>query len=76
MTGLAAGIKLVPGAFILFLLLRRECGAALRCLAGFGVTVGLGAVFAPQDSWRFSSCGFVKPVAFRPGCRDFFNWRC
>ena len=66
MIGLAAGIKLVPGAFILLLLLKREWGAALRCLAGFGITVGLGAVFAPQDSWRFWSGGFINLSRFGP----------
>lgn len=45
--GIAAGIKLVPGAFIFFLVIKREWGAALRCVAAFVVTVGLGAVFAP-----------------------------
>jgi len=62
--GLAAGIKLLPGAFILFLVLKREWGAALRCAAAFAVTVGLGAVFAPSDSWRFWSGGFMNLSRF------------
>jgi alpha-1,2-mannosyltransferase len=62
--GLAAGIKLVPGAFILFLALRREWGAVLRCSAAFVVTVGLGAVFAPGDSWQFWSGGFINLSRF------------
>jgi alpha-1,2-mannosyltransferase len=62
--GLAAGVKLVPGAFILFLLLKREWGAALRCIAAFAVTVGLGAVFARRDSWQFWSGGFIKLSRF------------
>jgi alpha-1,2-mannosyltransferase len=62
--GVAAGIKLVPGAFILFLVLRREWGAALRCVAAFAATVGLGAVFAPHDSWQFWSGGFINLSRF------------
>ena len=64
--GVAAGIKILPGAFILFLVLKREWGAVLRCLAAFAVTVGLGAVFAPRDSWQFWSGGFVKLSRFGP----------
>jgi len=62
--GLAAGIKLVPGAFILFLMLKREWGAALRCVAAFAVTVGLGAALAPHDSWQFWSGGFINLPRF------------
>jgi alpha-1,2-mannosyltransferase len=62
--GIAAGIKIVPGAFILFLVLKREWGAVLRCLAGLGFTVGLGAAFAPADSWQFWSGGFINLSRF------------
>ena len=62
--GLAAGIKLVPGAFILFLVLKREWAAALRCVAAFAVTVGLGAALAPRDSWQFWSGGFINLPRF------------
>ena len=62
--GIAAGVKLVPGAFILFLVLKREWGAALRCVAAFMVTAGLGAVFAPRDSGQFWSGGFIKLSRF------------
>ena len=62
--GVAAGIKLLPGVFILFLILRREWGAALRCVGAFAATVGLGAVFAPRDSWQFWSGGFMNLSRF------------
>jgi alpha-1,2-mannosyltransferase len=62
--GIAAGIKLLPGAFILFLVLRREWGAAGRAVAAFGFTVAVGAAFAPRDSWRFWSGGFINLSRF------------
>lgn len=64
MIGVAAGIKIVPGAFILFLILKREWWAAVRCMAAFAVTVGVGAVFAPRDSWLFWSGGFINMSRF------------
>jgi alpha-1,2-mannosyltransferase len=62
--GVAAGIKLVPGAFILFLVLKREWAAAVRCGVAFGVTVGLGVLFAPGDSRQFWSGGFINLSRF------------
>jgi len=62
--GVAAGIKLVPGAFVLFLLLKGEWGAALRSAGAFAATVGLGAILAPGDSWQFWSGGFVDLSRF------------
>lgn len=51
--GLAAGIKLVPGVFIIYLLLTRRFRAAALAAAAFVATVGLGVVVAPGDSVRF-----------------------
>ena len=65
--GLATGIKLVPGAFILFLVLKREWTAALRSLAAFALTIGLGAVLAPHDSWQYWSGGFINLSRFGAG---------
>jgi alpha-1,2-mannosyltransferase len=62
--GLAAGIKLVPGAFILFLVLKREWAAALRSLGAFVLTIGLGALFAAGDSWQYWSGGFINLSRF------------
>jgi alpha-1,2-mannosyltransferase len=58
--GLATGIKILPGAFILFLILKREWGAVGRAVAVFAVTVSVGAVFAPHDSWLFWRGGFIN----------------
>jgi len=61
--GVAGGIKILLGALILFLVLKREWGLYF---AAFAVTVGLGAVFAPRDSWQFWSGGFIKLSRFGP----------
>lgn len=62
--GLAAGIKILPGALVLFLMLRREWGAVARAAAAFAVTVAVSVVFAPRDSWLFWSGGFVNLSRF------------
>ena len=62
--GIAAGIKLLPGAFILFLILKREWWAVGRAIAVFAVTGVVGAVFAPNASWFFWSGGFIQLSRF------------
>jgi alpha-1,2-mannosyltransferase len=62
--GIATGIKLLPGAFILYLVLRRQWWAVARAAAAVAVTVAVGAVFAPGDSWRFWSGGFINLSRF------------
>jgi alpha-1,2-mannosyltransferase len=62
--GLATGIKLLPGAFILFLILKREWGAVARVVAAFAFTVAVGLLFTPRDSWRFWSGGFINLSRF------------
>jgi len=64
LVGLAAGIKLVPGAFILFLVLKRQWAAALRSLGASVFTIALGAFFAPHDSWLYWSGGFINLSRF------------
>ena len=56
--GVAAGIKLTPAIFVVWLLLRREWGAALRAAAAGLVTVGVGLVAAPSSSWFYWTGGF------------------
>jgi alpha-1,2-mannosyltransferase len=71
LVGLAAGIKIVPGAFVLYFLVKRDWPAVGRALAGFAVSVVVGALAAPTDSWRYWSGGFSDlsrfggSVAFR-----------
>jgi alpha-1,2-mannosyltransferase len=55
--GLAAGIKLVPGIFILYLLLTKRFRAAAMSVAAFVVTVGIGFLVLPSHSRIFWSGG-------------------
>jgi alpha-1,2-mannosyltransferase len=48
--GLAAGLKLTPALFIVYLLVTRRIRAALVSSATFAATVGLGFAIAPTDS--------------------------
>ncbi|MHB8188573.1 MAG: glycosyltransferase 87 family protein [Dermatophilaceae bacterium] len=57
LVGLAAGIKVVPGVFVLYFVLQRDWRSALRAACGFLVTVVIGAIVAPQDSLRYWSGG-------------------
>jgi alpha-1,2-mannosyltransferase len=51
--GLAAGVKLTPAVFLLFLLLRRDFRAMLVAAASFAGTVLVGLVLAFNDSREF-----------------------
>lgn len=51
--GIAAGIKLTPGLFGVYLLLTGRPRAALTSFAAFLGTVLLGGIALPNDSWHF-----------------------
>src|SRR5215831_1785850 len=51
--GIAAGIKLVPAFFILYLLLTRRLRAGATAVAGMAATVALGFAALPRDSIRY-----------------------
>lgn len=57
LVGVAAGIKVVPGVFVLYFVLQRDWRSALRASCGFLVTVAIGAIVAPQDSLRYWTGG-------------------
>jgi alpha-1,2-mannosyltransferase len=57
--GIAAGIKLVPGVFVLYLLLTRRWRAAGTAVAAFVTTVGLGFAVAPTDSVKYWTGTFL-----------------
>jgi alpha-1,2-mannosyltransferase len=64
--GFATGIKILPSAFILFLLLKWEWEAFGRAAVVFAGTVGVGAVFAPHDSWDVLEGGIHQTCAASP----------
>jgi alpha-1,2-mannosyltransferase len=51
--GIAAAVKLTPGAFVLFFLLRRDLRSAARAGLAFAACTGIGFALAPQDSLRY-----------------------
>ena len=51
--GLAAGIKVTPGLFIVYLLLTRRFKMALAAAVTFTLTVALSAAIVASSTWRF-----------------------
>jgi alpha-1,2-mannosyltransferase len=51
--GIAAALKLTPGVFVLFFLLRRDLRSAARAGLAFAVCTGAGFALAPRDSVRY-----------------------
>lgn len=51
--GVAAGIKLTPALFIVYLLVTRRIRAAMLATGTFAATVGLGFLVAPTDSTSY-----------------------
>lgn len=52
-TGLAAGFKVTPGLFIVFMLLNRRWGDFGRALLGFATTLIIGSFFGIDNVWRY-----------------------
>ena len=53
LVGIAAGIKLTPGLFIVYFLLTRRFKEAWTAIAGFAGTVALGFVVMPRPAWAY-----------------------
>lgn len=51
--GLAAGIKLTPLIFVVYLLVTKQWRAAGTALATFAATVVVGFIAMPGDAWKF-----------------------
>ncbi|WP_157225933.1 glycosyltransferase 87 family protein [Rhodococcus sp. AW25M09] len=51
--GIAAGLKLTPAFFVLYLLAIKQWRSATIACAAFAVTVAAGFLFIPGDSWKF-----------------------
>lgn len=69
LVGVAAGIKLVPGIFVLYFLLQRNWRAALQAFFGFLGTVAIGWLATSSDSTKywtklFFSTDHVRGVAY------------
>lgn len=60
--GIAAAVKLTPGAFVLFFLLRRDLRSAARAGLAFAACTGVGFALAPHDSLRYWT-----RIAYQPG---------
>ena len=59
LTGIAAGIKITPAAFVVIALLRRDWAVIARAVAGFLGSVAVGWVAAPEASRSFWGGGFI-----------------
>jgi alpha-1,2-mannosyltransferase len=70
-TGVAAGIKLVPLVFVPYLLVTRRFREAAAALAGFAVTVAAGFAILPHDSSRWWLHGMFLADGNRTG---FMGW--
>lgn len=57
--GIAAGIKLTPLVFTVYLLLIRRSRAAVTSVAGFVGTIALAFAVMPRDSWQYWTGTFV-----------------
>jgi alpha-1,2-mannosyltransferase len=60
LVGLAAGIKIVPGAFVLYFVLKRDWPAVVRTLIAWVVSAVAGFVAAPGESVSYWGGGFVN----------------
>jgi alpha-1,2-mannosyltransferase len=57
--GIAAGIKLTPLIFVLYLIINRNWRAVWLAGAGFVGTIALGFAVMPRDSWKYWSGTFI-----------------
>lgn len=52
-TGMAAGFKVVPGLFIILMLVTRRWADFGRAMLGFAVTLIIGSLFGVSNVWRY-----------------------
>jgi alpha-1,2-mannosyltransferase len=71
LTGVAAGVKLVPLVFVPYLLVTRRFREAAATMAGFAVTVAVGFALLPHDSSRWWLHGMFLADGNRTG---FMGW--
>ncbi len=61
LTGLAAGIKIIPGIYVVYFLLRRDWASVARAAGAFLVSVAVSAVASPHDAAKFWTKLFWNP---------------
>jgi alpha-1,2-mannosyltransferase len=71
LTGVAAGIKLVPLIFVPYLLITRRFREAAAAVAGFVVTIAVGFAVLPHDSSKWWLHGMFMADGNRTG---FMGW--
>lgn len=59
--GIAVGIKLTPGIFVLYFALKRDVPAMLRCAASFAGTVVVSGLISPNDTFQYWTKLFYNP---------------
>ncbi len=59
--GLAAGIKIIPGIYVLYFLLRRDWASVGRAAVAFALSVAASAAISPHDAGRFWTKLFWNP---------------
>ncbi len=72
LTGMAAGFKIVPAIFIVFMLVNRRWGDFGRALLGFLTTLAIGSFFGIGQVWQFlpaSNSGIRRGSARPTACR-------
>ncbi|MBB5982285.1 glycosyltransferase 87 family protein [Kribbella solani] len=76
LVGIATGIKLTPGIFILYLLVTRRFREAVVASAATAATMLAGAIAMPTGTWQFFTKYMLDPS--RPGATHFISnqsWR-
>ena len=71
LTGVAAGVKLIPLIFVPYLLVTRRFREAAATVAGFLATIAIGFAILPQDSAKWWLHGMVLSNGPRTG---FMGW--
>jgi alpha-1,2-mannosyltransferase len=62
LVGIAAAVKLTPGVFVLFFVLRRDLRSAARAGLAFAACTGAGFALAPRDSLRYWTAVAYQPA--------------
>jgi alpha-1,2-mannosyltransferase len=61
LVGVAAGIKIIPGVYVIYFLLKRDWLSVGRAVIGFAATVGISAIASPHDATHFWTKLFWDP---------------